>query len=132
MTRDEALTEIATAVQQGLKLTGEWGTVYYSKGMFGEGCYYYDPTWMGKDSDLDREYPLLRAEAVLRITDALERKIKKILLRYIILDMKSLVQICRWDYLANRLPDRIIGEGKDKLTALWDAWKELDKENKHE
>jgi hypothetical protein len=125
MTRDEALTEIAVAVQQGLELTGEWGKVYYSKGMFGEDCYYDDPTWMVKDSDLDREYPLLRAEAVLRITDALERKIKNILVRYITLDMKSLVQICRWDYLANRLPDRIIGEGQDKLSALWDAWKEL-------
>ena len=125
MNQDKVLAEIAVAVQQGLKLTGEWGTVYYRKGMFGEGCYYDDPTWMVKDSDLDREYPLLRAEAVLRITDALERKIKKILLRYIILDMKSLVQICRWDYLANRLPDRIIGEGQDKLSALWDAWKEL-------
>ena len=119
MTRDEALTEITVAMQQGLELTGEWGKVVGSPLPNGL-CWLtaHDIAIFSVD------------EFIPQIADALERKIKDKLGRYIILNMKSLVQICRWDYLANRLPDRIIGEGQDKLSALWEALKRLNKEQK--
>jgi hypothetical protein len=78
---------------------------------------------MGKDSDLDREYPLLRAEAVLRITDALERML--IRKRCLIETSENETTILQY---ANKKFEVISHGGK--LTALWDAWKELNKEQK--
>lgn len=119
MTRDEALNEIKSCLLAGnLELTGEWGKVIS-----------WNNEWIINKGSRD-SFTKNSSLIIPYITDALEHKIIEKLGRYLILYLNSLVQICRWDYLANRLPDRIIGEGKDKLSALWEAWKRLDKEQK--